>query len=1043
LLLGVFLLFDVGAHAQTATTISGVVSDTNGPLAGATVIVNGTNNVAITGANGDFSLPNVASNAVFTVSLIGYTSQEVSVNGRVNFPITLAQDTKTLDEVIVVGYGTQRKVNLTGAIGQIDSKALEERPITNITSALQGTIPNLQITNLSGKPGESASMNIRGTTSINGGSPLVLVDGVEMKLDMVNPKDIANVTVLKDAAAAAIYGTRAAFGVILVTTKSTGASGDGKTRISYSGNVSLAKPTVTPEFVGTSWEHAEFINRACFNGAKELLFRQDVIDKMKAYAADPANNPQYAVVSGSLEFYGYSDLASQMVRDFTTSHNHSLNISGGSEKTKFYASMGYLNQGGLYKVGDDKFHRINTRLSVDNQTFKWLKLGGKILYNHSYRDEPFTYDSKDVWKRVIYSSPADFVQPWVKDSRYPELDRFDGMYIQDNSFAMLSQGGRNKTSVHDVWLSPSADIKVMDGWNAHVDFNYNINQENASEHSKPINFFTNSFMDTQGRTSNGYMKKTNRVKNYYSFNAYTDYENTFGKHYIKGMIGFNQELNKYYTPNGSRYGLLNDLLPVLNLGIGNQIVGETGYEWALRGGFFRANYIYDNRYLLEVNGRYDGSSRFPKDSRFVFLPSVSAGWRVSEEKFMEGTHNWLDNLKLRASYGELGNQTITDNTNFKDNKKYYPYIPFMSSGNSGYWIFGNEKATLINSGNLVSPDLTWEKASTINFGVDVTALRQRLDFAFDYYVRTTTDMIMTRSFPDVIGADSPPENAASLKTRGWELSVSWRDRIGKDWSYNIGFILSDSQAEITKFINPTGNIDTWYVGKKVGDLWGYETAGLFQSAEEVASAPSQLDVKNVSWGAGDVRFADLDGNNKITPGKRTLDDHGDLKIIGNETPRYQYAINLGVEYKNVYLRAFLQGVGRQVFYPEDESFWPAGTQYYNTQKWHLTDSWTPENPDAYFPIPRAADDRYRTSKQSRYLQNAAYLRMKNLTIGWNLPKRWLEQVGMSDASVYASGENLFEFSKIKGPYDPESARRKGVMIYPFMRTYSFGINVTF
>ena len=953
----------------------------------------------------------------------------------------MVEDAKTLEEVVVVGYGAQKKVNLTGAIGQIDSKVLESRPITSTSSALQGTIPNLQITNTSGEPGQNASLNVRGTTSINGGSPLVLVDGVEMSLDLVNPNDIANVTVLKDAAASAIYGVRAAFGVVLVTTKSP--SKAEKVTVSYSGNFSFAKPSIMPEFIESQAQYAEWMNEACVAGGVATKFKTESIEKMRAYEANPAGNPEYEVIDGTLYYYGYSDFKELMVKNVTPTQRHNLNISGGNEKTRFYTSVGYLNQDGLYKVGDDNFKQLNTRLNVENQTTKWLKLGFKALYNYSTQDKPFTYDSKDVWKRVVYSTPTEFISSWKKDSRYPELDKYEGMYMENNAYSLLKDGGRNKYDKHDIWLTASADLNILKGWKAHVDFNYNLNYKKASEHSKPIKFFDGSFNETYGRTSTNYYKMSNYNTSYYSFNAYTDYENTFAeKHYLKAMIGFNQELTKYSTFSGQRNDILNENLPSLSLGSGTHTVSQNGYEWALRGAFFRVNYIYNDRYLFEVNGRYDGTSRFPSDNRFVFLPSFSGAWRISEEGFMKNTRSWLDNLKLRATYGILGNQMISS-SDWSGNTKYYPYIPFMSNGTSQYWLFGDEYATTINPGNLISSDLTWEKVTTVNVGLDATFLNQRLDMSFDYYVRTTSDMLIKATYPDVLGTTAPPANSAELKTRGWELSINWRDRIGKNFGYELGFVLSDSQAEVTKYNNPTGAISTYYEGHKIGEIWGYKTEGLFQSDEEAAAWYDQSDIKNVEWGAGDIKFKNLNDDEKIDDGNGTLDNHGDMVIIGNTTPRYQYGITANLTYKDFYLNIFMQGVGKRDFWPGDESFWPAATQYYNAQKWHIEDSWTPNNPNAYFPIARATDARNRGVKTDRYLQNASYLRMKNLTFGWNLPKQWISKVFLSGASVYVSGENLFEFTKVKGPYDPEAARGNGTMLYPFMRTYSFGINLTF
>lgn len=1026
--------------AQTGKTIKGLVSDKNEPIIGANVIVKGTTNGTITNLDGQFSLTNVPENATLLISFIGYLPQEVKVGNLRDFQIVLKEDNQTLDEVVVVGYGSQKKVNLTGSVGQVDSKVLESRPITSSSSALQGTIPNLQVTPSSGEPGSEATLNVRGTTSINGGSPLVLVDGVEMNLDMVNPNDIANVTVLKDAAAAAIYGVRAAYGVVLVTTKSAGT--DMRTTVSYSGNVAFSKPTILPEMVSTSWEHAEFVNKAMTNAGLDLVFNPEVITKMKAYSADSQNNPEYEVINGIMNYYGYSNWVDLMLKKLTPSHRHNINISGGNEKTKFFSSVGYVNQAGMYKVGEDSFQRLNTRLTVDNQTTTWMKLGAKVLYNYTTADKPHKYKD-DVWQQMVFSSPTRMATPWMGDARYPELDQYAGKYFDDqNPISLLDQGGRDNNKTHDVWLTGSADFTFTKHWKARVDFTYNLNYQHNSAHRKAVNMITSAFLPTEGNTNNNDYEWTNKNKDYYSFNAYTEYEHTFAeKHYLKAMLGFNQELTKYNVITATRQNLISQTLPSLGLGTGQQTVSEDGYEWALRGGFFRLNYIYNDRYLFEVNGRYDGTSRFPSDNRFVFLPSFSGAWRISEEPFMQSTRSWLDNLKVRASYGILGNQLLTTK-DWTGNTKYYPYIPFMSSGTAGNWLFNNnEKSLYINPAGLVSSDLTWEKASTFNLGIDFTLLNQKLDMSFDWYQRTTSDMLVKIDYPEVLGTTAPPSNQAELRTRGWEFVIKWKDRIGKDFTYDLGFILSDSQAEITKYENKNNTLSTHYAGKKVGEIWGYETEGFFQTEEDVKNHADQSKLGS-NWKPGDIMYKDLNGDKKINEGDNTLDNYGDLKVIGNETPRYQYGITANMTYKDFYLNIFFQGVGKRDYWPSAQPFWPVSTQYYNTQTWFTTDSWSEDNRDAYFARPIARDTKNQ-QKQTKYLQDASYCRLKNLSVGYNLPQQWLKNIYVSRATVYVSGENLFEFSQIKGAYDPESAGKDGAMMYPFQRTYSIGVNVTF
>ena len=1040
-------------QALQGIAISGIVKDNMGePMPGVNVILKGTTTGVVTNVDGKYNLNVPGKDAVLLFSFVGYMGQEILVGEQREINVTLAENTQEIEEVVVVGYGTQKKVNLTGAIASVDAKVLEDRPINSLSGGLQGTIPGLNITSPSGKPGESATLNVRGFTSINGGNPLVLVDGVEMDINLINPNDIASVTVLKDAASSAIYGVRAAYGVVLITTKGAGSSE--KTTISYSGNFAFSKPTIMPDMVETSFEHADFVNYAMANAGLNPMYSQDQVNKMRAYHYDPYSNPEYDVIGGVMTYYGYNDWTKMMLRKLTPSQRHNLSISGGSEKTKFYSSVGYLKQEGYYKINPDDYQRLNTRLVVETKATQWLKLTAKALYNHTSTDEPHNYKD-NTWHQMVFSSPARPYR-WDGDARYPEYDVYKGLYFDDqNPISLLELGGRNHLKQHDIWLTGAADLQFMKNWKGHLDYTYNMNYEDQSYHRKRVDMITARFVPTQGNTSNNSLKNTNNNKSYYSFNAYTEYENTFaGKHYLKGMVGYNQELTKYKTNSATRVNLLSQETPSLNLGTGTQTVEDNGYEWALRGAFFRLNYIFDNRYLLEVNGRYDGTSRFPKDDRFVFLPSFSAAWRVSEEGFMDWSKTILNNLKIRGSYGSLGNQLLNSDS-WSGNNKYYPYIPFMANktstgsfypnvspnGISTAYLFGLAQDVVMNPYGLVSSNLTWEKAATLNFGVDVTILSSRLDLSFDWFQRTTSEMLLRAVYPELLGTASPPINGAELRTRGWEIGVTWRDKIGEDFSYDVGVILSDAQAEITKYDNPTGTLSDHYVGKKMGEIWGYTTEGIFQSPEEIAQHPDQSKLGK-NWAEGDIKYQNLNDDNVINNGSNTIDDHGDLSVIGNETARYTYGITANASYKGFFLNIFLQGVGKRDFWPSAQPFWPVATQYFNTQKWFVSDSWTPENRDAYFARPVARDTKNR-EKQTRYLQDASYLRLKNLTVGYSLPQRWIDYVSLSKVQVYLSAENLFEISSIKGAYDPEAAEKNGTMIYPFQRTFSVGLNVTF
>ncbi|RZM30130.1 MAG: TonB-dependent receptor [Pedobacter sp.] len=1011
-----------------------VVNQDGAPLAGATISVKGTTIKTLSNEKGEFSIKDVADNAILIVSYVGGNPAEYPVTA--NFmSIRYTLNDNTLNEIVVVGYGTQKKSKITGAISSVGSEIFENRPINNVTQGLQASIPNLNIIPNSGSPNVAPAINIRGTMSINGGSPLVLVDGVEMNMNLINPNDIQNVTVLKDAASAAIYGVRGAFGVILITTK-TGANTD-RTTISYTNNFGFSRPSVFPEITKTNYEHAEFVNKALQNAGLADLFSAGEITRMKAWTANPSL-PEYVIEAGNYVFNGYNDWIGMLVDNYAPSQRHNLSLSGGNAKTKFFSSIGYNNQQGILKVNPDIYSRLNTRLNVENTPYSWLKIGFTTLFNTNKFDEPYQY-AGNTWNQFVFASPLRR-NKWEGNPSYPQYDRYIGMYFNDqNPLALLDKAGRVISSNNDVWNNAKADFTISKNWRAHADFNYNINWDETRAHRKGFSMLGGNFVPSDGPTTPNSYQVSNYKRNYYSLNLYTEYEKTLNKHYFKGMLGYNQELTKYRSQIVSRTSLLNQELPTLSLGTGEQKVSETGYEWALRGGFFRFNYAYDDKYLLEVNGRYDGTSIFPKDQRFAFFPSFSAGWRLSKEVFMNWLQPVVNDFKIRGSYGTLGNQLL-NSSSWSGNIKYYPYIPFLSSSFSNNYVFGNNSELVIEPSTLVSNNLTWEKASTVDIGADLSIFKSRLSMGFDWYERTTSNMLMSKEYPELLGASSPVENLASLRTRGWEFSLNWREQ-KNNFNYSLGVILSDSQAEITKFSNPTGTLTNFYEGQKLGEIWGYTTEGFYQNASDVTNHASQTNIAS-AWAPGDIMYKDLDGDGKITAGDNTIYNPGDRRVIGNNTPRYNYGFNGSVGFKGFELSAFVQGVGKREFWPRDQAFWPVATQFFSTQEWFLKESWTEENREAYFPRPVARSNKNQ-QVQTKYLQNAAYLRLKNVTLAYNFNKNWLNKIKLSGLQVYASGENLFFISKVKGAYDPEAAGGSGAMLYPFQRIYSLGLSCTF
>jgi TonB-linked SusC/RagA family outer membrane protein len=514
------------------------------------------------------------------------------------------------------------------------------------------------------------------------------------------------------------------------------------------------------------------------------------------------------------------------------------------------------------------------------------------------------------------------------------------------------------------------------------------------------------------------------------------------------MVGFNQEWGANLNVMATARQLVTPLITDLNATTGAQQTSGGKNHLALRGVFYRLNYSYKDKYLLEANGRYDGTSRFPTDSRFGFFPSVSVGWRVANESFMAGTRGWLDNLKLRASYGELGNQQLSS---------YYPYIASMGVGQSSYIMTGANRTPYVSPSGLVSDALTWETVVTKNLGVDITVLQQRLDASFDIYTRDTKSMLTRVSYPELLGTQAPQENAADLRTSGWELSVTWHDKIGEDIQYGINLALADNQSEVTKYNNPTGSLGEYYEGQKMGEIWGYVTEGIFQTDAEVAAHANQAQL-GANWKAGDIAYKDLGGgpngepDGKITPGKNTLTDHGDLQIIGYSHPRYTYGINPDVSYKNWSLNIFFQGLFRD-FLPRNDNWW--AFYPYNAghmEKYYITESWTPENPNAYFAAATiGTNTKKNIQPQSRYVQNGAYIRLKNLTLNYNLPQTWMQKIGLSNAQIYFAGMNLWEATKMHKPIDPEvefnnntgQERNDLTQEYYFQRTFSLGVKVTF
>jgi len=1025
--------------------ISGKVTDSSGvPLPGVTVVVKGTPQGIITDADGNYSFPKVPANATLVFSFVGMRTQEIAVAGKTEINIVMQEETVGIEEVVAVGYGTQKKANLTGSVATASAERLGNRPIPSIEQGLQGVIPNLNITFDSGDPSEDANVNIRGYESINGGNPLILVDGVPMEWRMINPDDVESISVLKDAASAAVYGARGAFGVILVTTKKA----KGNFHINFSSEFSMARFIDHLNPINDSYDYAVLSRKITTdNVGADPYFTDDQIAGYKEYHDNPTKENEWGVLNGVLNFYGNNNFKHYMLNNYAPQTKNQINISGETGNASYYVSFGQLNKKGYYRRGNMDYNRYNILMKVDYKLKKWLSLYSKISLNIEKNDSPHDYGTWDrglnATIRIKPMVPIKFpdLEYYLEPGDHDQFSQYIGMYNSGARNApMVDKGGRELTDSYDTWLSQGITLTPLKGLSIKSDFSYNIFHKDYEKQQTKIEM-VNSFdlynmKTTYSQSGNDYMLDTNNYNRYYVFNAYADYTlDKFTDHYLEVMCGFNQEWGRYQYISAKAYNLVTTTVRDLNATTGTQYADGAKDEVALRGAFYRLTYRYKNKYLFESDGRYDLTSRFPKNNRSDLFPSVSCGWRISKENFMESTANWLDNLMLRVSIGSLGNQLLGDD--------YYPYIATMGSGLCSE-IFSTGTSAYVSPSGLVSNNLTWETVVTKNIGLDFTLFKNRLEVSADKYIRKTKDMLMTKEYPSVLGTDAPESNAADLKNNGWELSVHWRDKIDKDWKYEISLALSDSYTKITKYDNPTGAVSDYYIGKKIGEIWGYESAGIFQNEENIENAADQSQV-GTGWEPGDMQYVDRNSDGKITPGDNTLDNPGDRKIIGNSSPRYCFGINTTISFRNWSMDMFFQGLFRD-YYPTTQGhtdFWP-----YNTDSWEKSwgkESWSEDNRNAYFTKPRyfrVCNQSKNFQSQTHFLQNASYIRLKNLTINYSLPENFINKLGIEKVQLYLSGMNLWEYSKIHKPLDPEYIVST-TQDYYLQRIYALGLKVMF
>lgn len=1081
--IGVVFLLLLGisstSFSQTTATVTGTVSNEAGvPTAGATVTaeneVAGTSKyTTITSTKGEFSFTQliVGAKYSFIISYTGYKEQlirnyTVKVSGNTAIRVPLSVLNTDLDEVIVVGYGTQKRINATGAVDQITSKNLENRPVTNLTQGLQGLLPNLNLRMLDGKPTQSPSYNIRGTTSIGqGGSALILIDGFEGDPSLLNPNDVETVSILKDAASAAIYGARGVFGVVLITTKK---GLKGRTNVTYSNNYAIKSPITTPDFVTDGYLWSKMFSEAFLNGDgafpqnanKTQKFSQAYLDEFKrrSESGQPYKTVEIDPVTGEYTYYGSVDYYAELYKRMNAAFENNLSVSGGGDKSTFLVSGRFLKQDGLFKYNTDDYDTKNFRARGSIEAFPWLTVENNTDYTVVNYHNPINVgEGGGIWRNI-----ADEGKPTMPLFNPDGSLTFASAYtIGDFAYGKNGIDTRNEVIRNITGLrSRFFDNKLR----VNVDFTFR--NTNNNKYQKRVQVPFSNFRGVTsyvGQTTNDIANDDAKTR-YLATNVYAEYENDFGdNHYLKAMVGYNYEQSTFNRIAVQRNGLIFDDASDLNLALGQAINTGGGYEqWAILGGFSRLNYAFKDRYLVEVNARYDGSSKFPSNQRFGFFPSVSAGWKINKESFWKVSSKAISELKVRGSYGSLGNGNIAS----------YAFQEIFNINQSGVILNGVRPQTTRNPG-VVPNNLTWETSTTSNIGLDISMLSNRLSFTGDAYIRKTTDMFtFGLTPPAVFGASVPRGNYADLTTRGWEASVTWKDKLGngkKPFKYNVRFVLSDNKTVIDKYNNPEKFLNDYYVGQTIGEIWGYETAGFFIDAADIASSAKQNPQMRASptglWFPGDIKLKDLNKDGLINVGEDKAGKSGDRRIIGNSAARYLFGVNLDTDWNNFSFSVFLQGVGKQQWYPstEAEMFWGQYNRPYNNIPiFHLGNMWTPENTNAYFPrtMSRAASNsttRTLGIAQTRYLQNVAYVRMKNIQIGYNLPSNWTKRIGAQSMKVYFSGENLFTYSPmykvVKNTIDVENAVRSDRDTnsgnsgdgynYPMLKSFSFGVNLGF
>lgn len=1060
--------FDFPSNSTQNKSISGIVTDENKePLPGVAIMVKGTNSGTVTDFDGKFSLSNVSPTAVLVVSFVGMKMQELPVGAQSFLQIIMQVDAIGIEEVVAVGYGVQKKVNMTGAVDVITNEQIQNRQAATVSQILQGQAPGLSFS-VDGngfQPGANMSIDVRGVGSLNGSSPYILIDGIPGDMNRLNPDDIESVSVLKDAAASAIYGARAPYGVILITTKA--GKRNQKITATYSGSVSINTPQRLPEMLD-SYTFARVENEAGVNKGGRV-FLNPIVDRIIAYQKQdwdylkqfmPSDVTHYETVPKTNGYWAdYKDAHANndwfdIYYGNSVNQKHNFSFQGGQEKTGYYFSAGYLGQEGVLNYGKDTYDRYNVSGKINTALTSWWDFRYEPRFMKSKREIP-NMDKQGGYELIFHQIARTI-------PTQPLYDGYGHTTIQ-SKIPWTNDAGTDQIETTENWHNFATEIRPAKGWKINGDFAYkSVDIFQSNQEFTVYEYKVDQSVVASGNTVPSNIKQIHHSNYYWTTNLYTSYDfNINNVHNFYVLAGTQFEYNVGRNMSVLKNNMMVPGVPSLETATEAPVASEELTHWATEGYFGRLTYNYKEKYLLEANARYDGTSRFKEGNRWGFFPSFSLGWNVNKENFWESISPYVNTFKVRGSWGQLGNQNVASYSDLE-------LIPLQSGTLSWLFNYGSTKPIgYTTTPGLVSPSLTWETASTKNIGLNMSFLNGRLRTDFDWFERMTTEMIgPAEAKPGVMGASVPKLNNSTLRTRGWELNLSWKQDFKNGLSYHINANLYDDRSVVTKYLNPTGTLSTWYEGRETGEIWGYTANSLFQNSDEITEYRSKVDLSHIygAWNPGDVKYEDINGDGKVNNGAYTIDDHGDLKIIGNSSPHYQWGLSAGVNFKGFDISMLWKGVMKadQWFGGSENFFWGFNTWNQSTLTPQMLDYFrdTPGdeytglhmgddniNLNAYFPKPylNSSENNKNRVTSTRYLQDASFVRLQNLQIGYSLPRSVISKANLQKVRIYFSGENLLTITDLFNGIDPvalKSSRGVGKTYGPD-RIFSLGISVTY